>query len=157
MSIEHFSHLGLCVSDLPASIAFYCEALGFEPVHRIDVAGADAERLLGLSPVRLEAVYLKRDGVVIELLAFDAPGHVPREASEEPRPMNRVGLTHLSLRVADLDDAVAQVISAGGRVLDDTLVRRPASGMAVAFVLDPDGTRIELLQAPGDPKQLPGT
>ena len=153
MSIQNFSHLGICVSDLSASGAFYRDALGFEELHGMTVAGADAERLLGLSGVKLDALYLRRDGVVIELLAYEAPGP---EAEDGPRPMNRTGLTHLSLRVSDLDQALEAVEASGGHVLRDTETRNPGFHTAVAFVTDPDGTRIELLQMPGDPARLPG-
>ena len=153
MSIENFSHLGICVSDLAASTAFYRDGLGFDVLHEMPVKGPDAERLLELSPVELDVVYLQRDGVVIELLSFAAPGH---ESRAEPRPMNRVGLTHISLRVSDLDAVMTAIETSGGRVLRDTETRNPDYKMAVVFVTDPDGLRIELLQAPGDPKSLPG-
>jgi len=153
MPIDALSHVGICVSDLDRSTRFYRDALGFAEVHRIDVKGGDAERLLALEPVELNAVYLERDGTVIELLEFVQPGHV---TSDAPRPMNRVGFTHLSLRVSDFDAVLAGVEACGGAVLHDTETRREAWGMAVVFVTDPDGLRIELLQAPGDPTKLPG-
>jgi predicted enzyme related to lactoylglutathione lyase len=70
--------------------------------------------------------------------------------------MNQVGLTHLSLRVDDLDAALGTLEGLGGRVLAETCVSIPAAGTRAAFVLDPDGTRIELVEAPGDPSALPG-
>lgn len=154
MPIEVLSHVGICVSDLERSIRFYRDGLGFGELHRMEVKGEEAERLLELEPVVLNAVYLERDGTVIELLEFAAPGHEGRDA---PRPMNRVGLTHLSLRVSGFDDVLADVEAHGGHVLRDTETRREAWGMAVAFVTDPDGLRIELLEAPGDPTRLPGS
>jgi hypothetical protein len=45
---------------------------------------------------------------------------------------------------------------AGVRVLEQTRIANPGQAMAAAFVVDPDGTRIELVQSPGDPKRLPG-
>ena len=53
--------------------------------------------------------------------------------------MDHLGLTHLSLSVDDLDEALAAVEAHGGEVLVDTNL-----GMAV-FVKDPDGQLIELL------------
>ncbi len=153
MPIEAFSHVGVCVADLDRSIAFYRDALGFEELHHMSVRGADAARLLALDDVELEAVYLRRDGVVVELLAYGAPGV---ERVDTPRPMNRAGLTHLSLRVSDFDAVLVRIEAHGGHVLRDTETRQPAYDMAVVFVTDPDGARIELLQAPGDPTQLPG-
>ena len=69
MPIQRFSHVGICVSDLDRSLAFYRDALGFHEVGRLDVTGDAPETLLGLRDVDLEAVFLERDGVRIELIA----------------------------------------------------------------------------------------
>ena len=107
--------------------------------------------MLQLRPVRLRAVYLVRDGVRIELLYFASPPAPPRRE----RVMNEPGLTHLSLRVADMDAALAAVRAGGGRVLEETVVRFPEFQSAAGMVVDPDGQLIELVQAPGDPAAPP--
>jgi glyoxylase I family protein len=151
MAIERFSHVGICVSDLDRSLAFYRDGLGFREVGRLDVSGEAAETLLAIHDVDLRAVYLERDGTRIELLHYVAPGH---RGTGEPRPMNALGLTHLSLRVADLDAAIAALEARGGRVLKATRVVNEELGSACVFVTDPDGTRVELLEYRGD--LLPG-
>lgn len=152
-SVQRLSHIGLCVSDLERSTAFYRDALGFSERSRLEVAGPEAEKLLTLSELKLSAVYLERDGTRIELLLYDSPGHV---TGDVPRPMNRLGLTHLSLRVADLAAAERAISEYGGSVLADTRIENPRFHTRAIFVLDPDGQRIELLEAPGDPNALPG-
>src|SRR5207249_3747885 len=47
----------------------------------------------------------------------------------------------------DLDATLDAVRAAGERVLDETLIRVPASGAAACFVTDPDGQLIELVQS----------
>jgi catechol 2,3-dioxygenase-like lactoylglutathione lyase family enzyme len=69
--------------------------------------------------------------------------------------MNEPGLTHLSFRVADLQAVLAALRDAGERVLDDTVLDFPEFQAAAAFVADPDGQLIELVQAPGDPAAPP--
>jgi catechol 2,3-dioxygenase-like lactoylglutathione lyase family enzyme len=69
--------------------------------------------------------------------------------------MHQYGLTHLSFRVADLDAALDGLRAAGERVLDETVIRFPEWQSAAAFVVDPDGQLIELVQAPGDPAAPP--
>ncbi|HEY6130389.1 MAG TPA: VOC family protein, partial [Halioglobus sp.] len=103
---------------------------------------------------KLQAVYLQRDGTRIELLYYPDAGHL---AIDSPRPMNKVGLTHLSLRVTDLDAVVAAIAQGGGAILTDTRIENAAWGSKAIFVTDPDGLRIELLQSPGDPDALPGS
>ena len=154
MAIQHLSHIGLCVADLAESLRFYTQGLGFRERHRLEVAGEHAERLLEIPGLDLEAVYLERDGVCIELLHYRAPGHVDDDAA---RPMNALGLTHLSLVTDDLAGDLDRLRALGGRVLDRTRIDNPAYNSSVVFVLDPDGTRIELVERPGDPRKLPGT
>jgi glyoxylase I family protein len=132
---------------------FYREALGFEELSRLEVSGPESDRLLGLSDVVLNVVYLERDGTRIELLRFDPPGETLEPG---PRPVNQLGLTHLSFRVANLTEAIAAVEAHGGRVLADTRIENPSYPAAAIFVTDPDGLRIELLTSPGDPNALPG-
>jgi lactoylglutathione lyase len=131
------NHVGLCVTDLERSRAFYEGALGFS--HRSDLAVPDAPAATLLQvapPVGLRAVYLERDGWVLELLHFDRPGNEPAR----DRPFTEPGLTHISLTVDDLPSACALVAEHGGEVLEETDV----SGMAI-MVRDPDGQLLELL------------
>jgi len=139
------SHIGLCVSERGRSRRFYETAFGFRHLRDLDVEGESASTLLRLDGVVLRAVYLERDGVTIELLEYPSPGHTGDVA---PRVMNRLGLTHLSLSVEDLDALLPAVVEAGGRVLEETRVEND-SGVRALFVVDPDGTPIELVQRPG--------
>jgi lactoylglutathione lyase len=150
-AFQRLTHIGLCVSDLARSRRFYCEGLGFTFEHELKVAGEPTDTLLRLRGTDLHAVYLTRDGVRVELLHFASP---PAPARHQ-RAMNEPGLTHLSLRIADMDAALAAVRAAGGRVLDDTVVRFPEFQSAAGMVVDPDGQLIELVQAPGDPAAPP--
>ena len=151
MPIQRLTHVGICVSDLERSLAFYRDLLGFAPEHELEVEGEPTDTLLRLRGTKLKAVYLARDGVRIELLHFASPPAPPRRE----RVMNEVGLTHLSFRVADLDAVVTDLRAAGAQVLDDTILRFPDFGSAACFVVDPDGQLIELVQAPGDPASPP--
>jgi catechol 2,3-dioxygenase-like lactoylglutathione lyase family enzyme len=144
MTVRRFSHVGICVSELGRSLAFYRDALGFREVKRLDAAGEATETLLGLHDVDLRVVFLERDGLRLELLHYDAPGH---RGSGEPRPMNALGLTHLSFAVDDLDAVATALERAGARVLRATRVHNEELASAALFVTDPDGTRIELVQS----------
>lgn len=153
MAVLRFTHVGVCVSDLERSLHFYRDLLGFQVRSEIDVQGEPAATLLRLPDVALRAVYLERDGMRIELLHYPRPGAT---GGAEPRPMNARGLTHLSLRVADLADVLATLRAAGVRVLDQTRIDIPAFQAGAVFVCDPDGVLVELIEAPGDPATPPG-
>lgn len=141
------SHVGICVSDWKRSLRFYHDVLGFRYLHELALAGEPSSTLLQLEDVELRAIYLEREGLRIELLHYARPGC---EAGRVPRPMNQLGLTHLSLRVDDLDAQLARLVEAGVEVLEPTRIDLPEAGVKAVFVSDPDGTRIELVQQPGD-------
>jgi len=148
VTVRKLSHHGLCVSDLERALAFYRDGLGFAEVSRLRFSDAGTQRLLGLPGAVLEAIYLRRDGTTLELLHFPRPGV---QLAAGPRPMNQVGLTHLSFLVDDLDATLAKLRVLGARVLEATRIGQPGGGPSAVFVTDPDGTRIELVEGDFDP------
>ena len=140
-----FSHVGVCVSDLDASLRFYCEGLGFEPSDGFDLTD---ELLPGLDralevpgPVAVRSQMITRGPIRIELLAYGTPA--PTGAPSTSR--GQLGLTHLTFsvgRVEDVDALAAHLVACGGTVLADTNVD---AGIRILFLTDPDGTRVELL------------
>jgi catechol 2,3-dioxygenase-like lactoylglutathione lyase family enzyme len=144
--VIHFSHVGICVSDLDASLRFYQGALGFDPGPGYDVGPAYGT-LMEIDGVRLRSQFLSRDGVSIELLAYQSPGVVGEPVR---RPVNQRGLTHLCLRVDDVDQVARAVRDHGGTVHEHTRTRVPVGGGAeldLVYCTDPDGTRVELMSA----------
>jgi len=132
-----FNHVGHCVTDLQRSRRFYTDLLGFTFDRELRPPDeATAQLLRVASPVNMTAVYLNRDGLVLELLHFDRDHNPPRRE----RGMNEPGLTHLSLSVDDVTDVIARVPDYGGEVLEDTNL----GGFAV-MIRDPDGQLIEIL------------
>jgi catechol 2,3-dioxygenase-like lactoylglutathione lyase family enzyme len=153
MTVKMLTHIGLCVSELERARRFYTEVLGMKEVGGLVTSGETVDRLLGLSDVEAEAVYLERDGFRLELLHYRSPGHA--EPSYPLRPMNLLGLTHLSFRVADLDETCRRIEAAGGRILRETWHEHRERGTRVCMATDPDGLRLELIEAPGDPSRIP--
>jgi lactoylglutathione lyase len=131
-----FNHVGQCVSDLDRSKRFYIELLDFELEREIRPPDDLSAQLLRLKPpLGMTASYLRRDGLVLELLHFAAAGtrHHP------PRVVNEAGLTHVSISVDDVDAVLRRVPEFGGQVLADTNI-----GMG-CFIRDPDGQLVEIL------------
>lgn len=153
--VLRFTHIGICVADLDRALRFYRDGLGFLQVSELRIAGEPAATLLRLPDVDLHAVYLERNGMRIELLHFLVPGS--SAATQLPPPLNRAGLSHLSFRVEDLEATLSHLQSVGAKVVDSSRIAVPAFDAAAVFICDPDGTLIELVQAPGDPSAPPGT
>jgi catechol 2,3-dioxygenase-like lactoylglutathione lyase family enzyme len=131
-----FNHVGQCVVDLDRSRRFYEELLGFEFWRQISPPDPATAKLLALEePLGMTACYLRRDGLVLELLHYEDPNHrrVPI-----PRTMDEPGLTHISLS-CDVDAVCSRVAEYGGEVLTETNIE---SGI---FIRDPDGQLVELL------------
>ena len=142
------SHLGMCVTDLERSLRFYCEGLGFEAAERYDLDGATApglDKALEVDgPVEMTSQFVRLDGMAIELLHY----HSPRPTGVASRTRGQVGLTHLSFYVDDLDAATERLVRCGGTVVEGT---RTAPGIELIFLADPDGVRVELMQADATP------
>jgi len=142
-----FSHFGICVSDLERSLRFYRDGLGFELVasHRV---GGEFGALMEIDGVSLESRMLSRDGVTLELLGFESPGHT---GDGRRRPMNLLGLTHISLRVDDVEGVAATIEDLGGAIVRGSRTTFGADGTRMDFLYctDPDGVRIELMDLPG--------
>jgi catechol 2,3-dioxygenase-like lactoylglutathione lyase family enzyme len=153
MNVQMLTHIGICVSDLERARRFYTQVLEMKEVGGLETAGDNVDQLLGLPTVHLEAVYLERDGFRLELLHYRSPGH--QGQPYPPRPMNLLGLTHLSFRVRDLAALCSAIEAAGGRIFRETWHEHAERGTRVVMGADPDGTRLELIQAPGDPSLIP--
>lgn len=141
------SHVGVCVADLDRAVRFYRDGLGFEPTHSYRV-GPEFGRLMEVDGVVVRSQFLRRDTTTIELLHFEEPGWT---GDGDRRPVNRLGLTHLSVRVADVGAAAARVAQAGGVVLEETRTTfGEGEGLTdYVYCTDPDGTRVELMRLPG--------
>ncbi len=153
MSVQRLSHIGICVSDLERSVRFYRDVLEFSERSRFNIKNEESARLTDIPGGSIETVYLERGDTRLELLYYPEAGHV---TGETPRPMNQLGLTHLSLRVQDIDDVIAKIEAAGGSSMEHTRIDNKQWGSKAIFVTDPDGLRIELIDSPGDPNRLPG-
>jgi len=133
-----FNHVGVCVTDLERSKKFYQEVLQFRFWWELEAPEEGTSQLLQIpAPVGLKAVYMVRDGLVLELLYYS-------EATAKPfreRVMNEPGLTHLSLSVGDIPTVLAKVVANGGQVLEATNIE------AAVIIRDPDGQLIELTSA----------
>lgn len=143
MAIVRMLHVALCVSDLDRSLAFYRDLLDFAVVGGADHGGDAARDTLGLTrdDAGFTSAVLGRDGVRLELVCFAGAPPIA-----EPRPADRVGLSHLAFAVDDLDSTVHSLRDRGLEV--DAPPRRQAPGVASCLARDPDGNLIVLYQAP---------
>ncbi len=120
------------VLDFTASEAFYVEILGLKPTLRIGEEGSEHRE-----------VTLNSTGET------SSPGAslVLNWVASREEPYVSDALSRIAFRVRDLDAVMARVRSAGHEVLVEPRTSE-AAGIVfkIAFVADPGGTRVELIQ-----------
>lgn len=128
--INGFGHLALKVQDLGASLAFYCGGLGLREMTRlVDDKGEPW------------IVYLRiTDTSFLEL--FPA-GHAGRAADEAA-----VGVNHVCFSVEDIEATAVRFAAAG--VTLTSPIQTGLDGNRGAWIEDPDGNRIELMEMAAD-------
>jgi len=139
------SHIGLCVSDLDASLRFYTEGLGFEVAEGFDIGDEVAHTLEVDQGVVLRSQMIQRDGFKIELLGWTSPQPTGTPSTSR----GQMGITHLSFNVVDLPAVEKRLVELGASVIESTRTALPFPGgtMHLLFLADPDGTRVELMEA----------
>jgi glyoxylase I family protein len=137
----HYSH---CVSDLARSRRFYTEVLGFEVVAEFDFDDPATAHVMGLERAVFTGVFMKRDGMRIELIAFREPAP---DRAVRARRSNEIGHSHLSFYVLSLDDTLAELRAHGVEMVAGTRAVLP-TGIECCVIRDPDGFPIELVQMP---------
>jgi len=122
-------HFGLRVSDRERSIAFYT-AVGYEVVGSVAGTGIGHLTMLKLAGDEF---------VTIELVADSPDGPVDVGS----------GLSHFVIAVESLDAAISRLVAVG---IEAEAPTSPdgSDDFRTAFITDPDGNRIELVQWPAD-------
>jgi methylmalonyl-CoA epimerase len=127
-------HIGVAVSDVAASLAFFRDALGLEVEAPEEVPSQ-----------RVRAHFVPVGSASLELLEATAPDSPIARFLEKRGP----GLHHVTLRVDDLGAALERIKARGLRLIDEA-PRPGAEGALVAFVhpASANGVLVELKQSP---------
>lgn len=135
-------HVGIVVTDLSASLAFYRDRLGFRVQHEANEKGAHLDRMLALTDVRLTTVKLAGPhGQMIELLFF----HSRHGQSRPPARAWDRGLTHMAFTVKHIDRLYNDWRTAG-ITFNAPPQNSPDGKVKVTFCQAPEGTLIELVE-----------
>jgi lactoylglutathione lyase len=132
--INGVGHVAIKVTDLDRSLDYYINKLGFAEMLRLHKDDGS-----------VWLVYLRiTDAQYLEVF--------PGAENDRAPGWNANGMNHMCLTVENIDDTLAQVAAAGLELL--LPLKTAIDGNRQAWLEDPDGNRIELMEMAEDSLQL---
>jgi methylmalonyl-CoA/ethylmalonyl-CoA epimerase len=131
--LTKINHIGIAVTSLDESIPFYRDSLG--------VACAGIEEV---TEQKVRVAMLRVGESMIELLEPTSDDSPIAKFIEK----NGAGIHHIAYEVADVESAIATLLAAGARMIDEK-PRHGAHGTRIAFIhpKSSNGVLTELCQA----------
>jgi catechol 2,3-dioxygenase-like lactoylglutathione lyase family enzyme len=125
LTVSSIAHVAIRVKDVGRTLDFYVGKLGMREMMRLDRDG------------RLWLLYLRiTDTQFLEVF--------PEGVGERAAEREAVGFNHICLEIGDIDVALRELQAAGVPLIRDK--QMGADGNWQAWIEDPDGHRIELMQ-----------
>ena len=157
-SAAFVTEIATTVADLDAATRFFVATLGAAVLGTEDVAGAEADALLGVTGAELRVRALRLGAERLSLVQVMAPAGAPPRADARS---NDLDFQHIALVVRDMDrmharvtDAGVSPVSVGGpQRIPDT--NPAAAGIRAFYFRDRDQRALELIAYPagkGDPR-----
>jgi catechol 2,3-dioxygenase-like lactoylglutathione lyase family enzyme len=134
------NHVGLTVSDLERSIAFYRDTVGMKFGMRTQIQGEWFDVLTHNRGAEIDVAYLSLGDFSLQLVQYLAAG-----GDALPLAHHRIGNPHLCIEVEDVDAKRRSVLDQGGFGATP-IVDIMGSGIRSFYVADPDGVPVEFLQ-----------
>ena len=144
--------IGITVSDMNRSLAFYTEVLSFKPVTRFEVMGDAYEHLTGVFGLRMRVERLRLGDEFIELIQYLTPRGRPVPIDSRSHDH---WFQHIAIIVSDMDKAYAHLRAHNVEHASPAPQRLPdwnpnAGGIEAFYFRDPDGNHLEILRFPED-------
>ena len=129
LTISGIDHPGVAANDVEQLADWYCAVFGYEKWFRHRNAGLAKPVWMLKAP----------DGTLLEVMPKD-------DTARPDRTTWTPGWSHLALRVANIDEAIA-FLDAKGVTWGGT-VTEAIGGGKVRNLFDPDGNRLQILERP---------
>ena len=142
-------HVGLTVSDLERSIAFYRDVLGLEFQGEIFMEGEETDKMFRRVNCKARVAYLNGSKAVeappVELIQF-----VNNEVKKVPSDLFTTSISEVCFYTDDIDSAYKQLVDNNVECLSERQYfdfRADGFGESRAFYFrDPDGIILEMMQ-----------
>ena len=145
MTFEAVHHVGLTVAYMDRAVAFWTALLGVEARERTVLQGPQLGTLVGYPGIHIERCWVDLPGgMALELLRY-----LDRDEAPYDPGTAHPGNVHVCLRVNDMDAAHAHAVACGATPVSERPIEvaaGPRAGTRLAYLRDPDGVTIELVQ-----------
>ena len=140
--IHGIQHTAISTPDMERALRFYRDLIGFE-IESDSTLDSDAtvDSILGLRDAKCRIVMLGLGESRVELFEFAAP---KPELQDPDRPVCNHGITHLCLKVSDIESEHKRLAAAGMRFHCPPVTF--GGGSSATYGRDPDGNVVELLE-----------
>jgi len=147
MKVGDQHHVGITVSDLEGSVAFYRDVLGMTVQNQGEAKGEFISRVVGVPGTHVKTAYLSAGALSLELFQYITPTGGRQQHSTRPFD---VGNYHLAFLVDDMEEAYRELTSSGVKFADipQYVAEGEAKGLGAIYFYDPDGITLELIQKP---------
>ncbi len=126
--MARIGQIGIMCRNLEKSVSFYRDILGLQEFTRLGTSDR---------PIAV----LRGGAVDLELIQANP-------ADKPPEVESHTGLNHFALFVRNIDEMVSDLRKKGVKILREP--NELYKGIRVAYLEDPDGVRVELLQFSGE-------
>jgi catechol 2,3-dioxygenase-like lactoylglutathione lyase family enzyme len=140
-----FSHVGISVSDIDRSIAFYRDLFGMEQLCDVfPFGGEQYDAIMDIPGVQGRMCMIGKDTLQLELFEF-----ANSKAKDPEYPVSDRGYSHFGFEVEDIAATYEKLRAADVRI-HSPVITFMGGGMKAAYCRDPDGNVFEIME-PGKP------
>ncbi len=144
-----FNHVGISVTDLDRSMAFYREMFGMEPLgDPFPFSGPQFSEIMDIPEVHGRMCMIAGGNLWLELFEF-----ADSKPKDPAYPVSDRGISHFGLTVDDVQ-VTFDKLKAAGVPIHGRLQTFNGGSMRAAYCRDPDGNVFEIMQ-PGESMPSP--
>ena len=142
--VQGVNYIGVSVSDLESTVAFYSEAADLEPVADQALPANVASALTGEATQAVPTRLLKSVNAQLRLMQFSAQDRAANQHSAVP--VNGPGIAHICYQVADVTRTYQRFLEVGAdHIGERELVQlNPRNPVVYAYAKDHDGIMFEV-------------
>ena len=139
--VKGYRHTGIITNNMSASLNFYHNILGLEIIQDFNDSSEYINLITGIENGSAHFIKLKgEDGFVLELLEYPSHPTDPLDIS-----IINVGVLHIALSVYNSEKVYEHLVKNNVKVLSEPVLSSEKIAK-VFFCLDPDGTRVEIVE-----------